>query len=47
MKRFTSFMGEANNTTATGRSDIMVPTLSEKDLRENYFGLSFGLFGAL
>ncbi len=36
MKRFTSFMGEANNTSATGRSDIMVPTLSEKDLRENY-----------
>lgn len=36
MKRFTSFMGEANNTTVANRSDIIVPTLSEKDLRENY-----------
>ena len=36
MKRFTSFIKEASNIDITYRSNIAVPTLSEKDLRENY-----------
>lgn len=36
MKRFTSFIKEASNIDITSRSNIAVPTLSEKDLRENY-----------
>lgn len=36
MKRFTSFIKEASNIDITRRSNIAVPTLSEKDLRENY-----------
>ena len=36
MKRFTSFIKEASNIDITRRDNIAVPTLSEKDLRENY-----------
>lgn len=36
MKRFTSFIKEASNIDITYKSNIAVPTLSEKDLRENY-----------
>ena len=36
MKRFTSFIKEASNIDITHRNNIAVPTLSEKDLRENY-----------
>ena len=36
MKRFTSFIKEASNIDITRRNNIAVPTLSEKDLRENY-----------
>lgn len=36
MKRFTSFIKEASNIDITYKSNISVPTLSEKDLRENY-----------
>jgi len=36
MKRFTSFIKEASNIDITRRNNIAVPTLSERDLRENY-----------